>query len=379
MTRLDIHPSLAYADPDLLDTGDLDDPRNGLARVTSDPRLSPVDGFRSWINDGSGRFFPYAPQVEQRQFASNTYPTYPGGGPQLTVDASLRFPQLILRALTDLTYQRFVADRIFMRGSAAQVAGGAAVFQRAETLFPDRGAEEVGIRSEWPRSGWTVPDLFAAAVKQYGLETPIHDLSIRRNQIDVLARAQRKIANALVKFVDATAMATIIADAAVQTTTATATWNNAGAKIITDLANLRGLIQNVDLGYVMDTLIINPAQETSMLIDANVSNILPRESGIAPQATGVTVPIMGLKQIIATNQLTAGTVIALQSGVVGTIADEAPDPRESYVGYNPGAGQANLFVKTYRDDDEDTTIVRGARFPAMWIAEPKSAAVMTGA
>jgi hypothetical protein len=36
-------------------------------------------------------------------------------------------------------------------------------------------------------------------------------------------------------------------------------------------------------------------------------------------------------------------------------------------------------VKVYNNDDIDATIVRGARFPAMWIAEPKAAFVWTGA
>src|SRR4051812_44737647 len=142
----------------------------------------------------------------ERQFAVNSLPTYPGGGPQVTVDSVMQQPNIIARALTDLAYLRFVADRILARGTADQIRGGAAVFQRSGSLFPDRGAETVGVRSQWPRTAWTVPDLFGAAVQKYGLETPITDETRRRNAFDELMRAQRKLANAVVKFIDATCM-----------------------------------------------------------------------------------------------------------------------------------------------------------------------------
>jgi len=351
------------ADPRLFEDFD-----RQLQALTPDAGIGP----RIYRVGPDGRFH------QERQFAVNSLPTYPGGGPQVTVDSAIQNPNIIARALTDLAYQRFVADRVLMRGTSDQVRGGAAVFQRAESLFPDRGAEEVGVRSEWPRSGWTVPDLFAAAVKKYGLEVPISDESVRRNAMDVMARAQRKLANAVVKFVDQVAMTLIETDPAVQTLTAGATWST-GTSIIADLASARNKIQNIDLGYVADTLIINPAQELSMLTNTTLQSILPRES--TPRnatLTGSPVPILGLQQILVTNQITAGTGIVLNSGVVGTIAEEAPDPREGYVGYNPGANQPNIMVKRYREEDRDEWILRAARFPAMWISEPQAAVVISG-
>lgn len=353
-------------------------------------------GMRVWKRLPDGRFYSADPLAEVlgRQFATNTLPGYPGGGPQVTVDTALQMPNIIARALIDLAYQRFVADRILAKGTPDQVRGGAAVFQRSESLFPDRGAEEVGTRSQWPRSGWTVPDLFAAAVKKYGLESPVSDEARRRNAMDELARALRKIANAVVKFVDATAMAAIIADPAVQTATATAQWSNAGAKIILDIASARNLIVNIDFGYEANTLIVNPAQELSLLTDTTIQTVLPRES--TPRnavVTGRPVPILGLDQILVTNQLTAGKVIVTDAGTVGSIADEIPLADEGYFTYdvNSGAGQTGfgppqiplqqppMFAKTYREERADETVVRGARFPAMWIAEPKAAVVISGA
>src|SRR4051794_38924521 len=180
-------------------------------------------------------------------------PTYPGS-PQLTVDALLKRPTLIARALTALTSKRFVADYIFSHGTPDQVAGGAAWYERSENIYPDRGAEEVGVRSEFPRSGWTEA-ILTALVKKYGLEIPISFEAIRRNQIDQIQRALRKLANAVTKFVDTQAMSLLTTDPAIQTAAAAATWTASATTIISDLANARKLIADQDEGYEGDTLI----------------------------------------------------------------------------------------------------------------------------
>lgn len=324
-----------------------------------------------------------------REFVT-TQPTYPGGQVVINVDTALQQPNIIARALTNLAYQRFVADRIFAHGTPDQVRGGAAVFQRAESIFPDRTAAEVGVRARWPRSGWTPGDLFAALVHKWGLEVPIADEVRRRNALDQMARAQRKLANAVVQFVDQQAMSTIVNDPAINTYAAPFIWSNASSDKIKDIATARNAINNVDLGYVADTLVINPAQELQLLIDANVRGALPREVNANNPLgnsiiTGQAVPILGLRQILVTNQIAAGTALLCNAGVVGSIADEEPLPEEGYVSYDAGPSNIaipgqnpRIWVKTYREEGTDETIVRGARFPAMWVAEPKAATYMTG-
>lgn len=325
---------------------------------------------------------------EARQFASDrlfatTQPTYPGGGQLLQVDTALRFPVMISRALTQLVYQRFVADRILARGTSQQIASGAVVFRRSESIFMDRNPEPVGIRSRWPRSGETVGDWFAALAQKRGLEVPISDEAKRRNDTTELAKAQRKLANSIVRDVDQLAMAAILNDPAVQTYTAGGSWGDPATDKIADIANSRSLINNLDMGYIADTLIINPAQELQLMLDKNVRDALPREvTNGNPLAnsilTGRAVPLLGFEQILVTNQLAAGTFIVTSANIVGSIADEQPGSDEGYTGYDPGSGAAPLFVKTYREEGTDESIIRGARFPAIWISEPKSAVVGTG-
>jgi hypothetical protein len=337
-------------------------------------------------------------------------PTYPGS-PQITVDSLLRNPAIIARNLTALASKRFVADKIFTRGTPEQVAGGAMTFQRAENIYPDRSAEEVGIRSEWPRTGWSEA-ILQAAVKQYGLETPIAYLAIRRNQLDQVARAERKLANAVTKFVDAAAMTAITTDAAVNTGAAAAAWSAGATTIISDLATMRKTIADQDEGYAMDTLVLNPAQELFLFTNSDLRGALPREGTNNLLNGGRAVPILGIEQILVTPQLTAGTVLGGMAKVVGTIADERPDGGEGYVSFDvnaqagasggvatanasPGginiAGRtvdpnaaypadfAPVYVKVYNNDGVDDRIVRGARWPAMAILEPKSFYKLTAA
>lgn len=306
--------------------------------------------------------------------------TYPGSGVTITVEALLRQPRLISRALTDLTAQRFVADQIFARGTPDQVAGGAALYQKSESIMPDRAAEEVMPRSGFLRTGWTEA-VFAAMVRKYGLEVPISDEAKRRNQMDVVQRAQRKLANAVVKQIDTLAMSLITTDSAVLTAAASGDWTTAATDIIADLANARKQIYDQNEGYEPDTLVVNPAQELDLITDKDIRDALPREGGGTKPSvtTGKAAPILGFSQILVTPQLAAGTVLVMEAKVSGTIADEQPGTDENYVSYPAGPSFAPIFVKAYREEGTDETIVRAARFPAMWIAEPKSIFKITGA
>lgn len=304
-------------------------------------------------------------------------PTYPGGGPQVTVDTALSRPAFIARAIANLVPTDYVSETVFARGTAQQVAGGSANYNRSETRYMDRDPERVEPRSGFPRAGWTVAQ-FQAAVRKYGLEVPIADESRRRNALDELGRAQIRLANSLVKFVDGVAMALFLADTGVATLAGSGDWTSAGDPI-TDIATARQMIRGAGEGFVGDTLIIKSAQELDLIKNANLRAVLPRE-GDNIVTTGRVVPVLGLRNIVVTDAPTLpdGTAILAQANVVGTIADEAPIAGENYVSYNPGGGFAPVYVKVYREEGADETIVRAARFPAMWIAEPKAAIKITG-
>ena len=301
--------------------------------------------------------------------------------PQITVDALLKNPSVIRRALTGLTQKRFVADKIFMKGSPDQVAGGGARYQRSEAIFFDGTSpgpvEEVGIRSEFPRAGWS-ETLLEAAVKAYGMEFVINDLAVRRNSIDMLARGMIKLGNSIVRFVDTQAMNLITTDANVQTFAAGGDWTTAATDIIFDLNRARMAIETQEEGYVADTIVVNDAQFADLINDVDIRGSLPRESTDSFVQTGVLPNLLGFN-VIRTSRLTAGTVLVMNAGVAGTIADEAPSEGGYSAASTGDPGQAPIYVKQYRDEQHSDTIVRGVRWPAMWLSEPASVVKITGA
>lgn len=307
-------------------------------------------------------------------------PTYPGS-PRLTVDALLKQPRILSRSLTSLTSKRFIADKVLAKGTPEMVAGGSAVYQKSETIYPDQGQttpEQVGVRAEFPRAGWT-EELFTAAVRKFGLEIPITFENVRRNQMDQMARGQKKLANALTKFVDGLMMTMLLTDVDVLTDTASADWSTQGTDIIGDLADWRKQIYDLDEGYEPDTLLLNPAQELDLLMDTDIRNALPRESASSAVQTGVAPLILGINQMLVSPTVTAGTVFLLESKTIGTVADEHPDSREGYSSTPVEGGFSPIWVKIYEETKRDEFVIRVARFPAMWLAEPKAALRATGA
>jgi hypothetical protein len=305
-------------------------------------------------------------------------PTYPGSA-EMTVDALLKRPQVILRSLTDLVNKRFIADKIFTRGSSDQVAGGLALYQRSESIFPDRDVEEVGVRAEFPMTGWS-EQLMSAFVHKYGLEVPISFEARRRNQLDIVPRAQRKLANALVRFVDTLAMTLLSTDTDIQnyTSSSLGSWGTAG-NAVKDIANMIKLISDQDEGYEADTLIVNPTQNLQLLLDSDLRGLLPRETPSSQIQTGRVAPLLGLDQILVSPRVPASTVYVMQAKVGGTIADEVPEASEGYSSFAPGDGFAPIYMKVRMKEDTDEWRVRVARFPAMWISEPKSIVKITDA
>ncbi len=304
-------------------------------------------------------------------------PTYPQGGPSVTMYPLLKQPRLLARRLSDLGWNRYIADHIFARGSSDSVAGGGARFQRSEAIFPDRDPLEVATRAEFPRAGWT-EDVREAFVHQYGLEIPINGLSIRRNQIDQLDRALIKLSNAIVRFVDNVMVDTFLTDSVVQAKKITgADWATDG-RAFTDLAVAMKQIREENEGYNPDFLIIHEDQHLDLMTDQLLQASMPRESQVNPTMTGMVAPFFGLRSIYLTSDAKlAGKAIVGQTNMVGTIADEAVDPAEGYSSYQPQVGPP-IHTKVYPEVHSDDWIVRGARWPAMWIAEPGACRLLEG-
>jgi hypothetical protein len=304
-------------------------------------------------------------------------PTY-ANSPTLTVAALLKQPTRISRDLVNLAYKRLIADRLFVRGSAEQVAGGALVYQEAESIYMDRDPEEIAERADWPRTGWTEA-VKTQPVRQYGFEAPISNLAIRRNQMDQVVRAERKLANSLVRFVDSKAMAFLEAGAGTSQGSG-AVWTTAGTDIILEVGKAQESIEIQDNGYdgfSGATLVLHTNMRDALLNNTALRAALPRETNDSQIRTGMMAPFLGLREILFTPQITATVALLIDTGVAGTIADEPPDPKEGFAAYNPGPGFAPIYVKVYEEPQPKNQIIAAGRWPAMAITDPKAIVKIT--
>jgi hypothetical protein len=305
-------------------------------------------------------------------------PTLPGGGPALTVEVLLKNPAVIARALTNLTHKRFLADRVLAHGSPESVAGGAVKYQRSESIFPDDSAETMAPRTAFRRTGWSEAVLTADVV-QYGLEIPINKLSVRRNQRDQLQRGLIKLANGMVRDVDSDFVTTLTTDPDRITFAASADWSTPSTDIIADIAEAKRLVSNEEEGYELTTMIVHDDQAKDLLVDAEIREAMPRENASNPAMTGRPAPMLGLEEILVSNTVPAGEIILLHRGVTGTITDETPDASEGYSSFVPSPEHNPIYTRTYVEEHTDDWIIRAARWPVMYVAEPKSIVHITSA
>lgn len=311
-------------------------------------------------------------------------PTYPGASPSINVQALLKQPQRISRDLASLVYQKLITPSLFVKGSPEQVAGGAMQFQQAESIFLDVApgdVEEIATRGDWPRAGWTEA-LKTAAVKQYGLEVPISNLAIRRNQIDQFSRAMRKLANNIVRFVDTQALALLVdTTQGINTQASVAAWSIAGTDIIAEIAKAQEAIETANNGYAgFDgaILVLHTTKRKDLLNNTVLRNALPREDSSGQIHSGMMAPFLGLRDIKFTSAITTTQALVLDPTIAATIAYEEADPAEGFSSFDPGNNFAPIHTKVYDEHRPKDKIVAGGIWPAMGMTDPKAIALITG-
>lgn len=299
-------------------------------------------------------------------------------GLTLTVDSTLKQPVRLSRELTALTNKRLVSRRLFLRGPAA--ASGAVEYERAQGIYMDRDAETIAERAAWPRTGYS-EDIRTALVKQYGLEFPVSNLSIRRNRLDVLRRGQIKLANTLAKVIDTAAMSVLETDTDITTQAASALWTTAGTDIIADVGKAEENIETQDLGYDgFDgaTLVLHTNMRDALLNNTVLRAALPRETSDGQIRTGQMAPFLGLREIIFTPRITSTIALLIDTNVAGTVMDEVPDPQEGWSTFNPDPSVDPVYVMVYDDKETKDKIVASGRWPVFFLTDPKAVIKITG-
>lgn len=298
--------------------------------------------------------------------APNVYPppVPTVNGQAITVDAFLQDPLRVWKVISDLTLQRFVADMIYAPGGTA--TGGAVIFDQVLTnnLYMDRDVQAIAPGSEFPilTDDQEVP-LVARTVKWGGAAVITYE-ERDRDRRDVLRRELTKLRNTIVRKVDSVAVATLRA-APIQTVNASASWAGGSASsghIFEDIMTGLTVIDKLDMGYRLDTALISPTTELSLITNGNLRDAIWKSRGAvaSPLASARLEGLLGLTYYV-TNRVSDNEVILLPSQQAGSISDEKP-----------------LYTRVVDQPERERILVMGARLTVPYVTDPLSVVRITG-
>lgn len=282
-------------------------------------------------------------------------------GQLVTASVFLQSPPRVQKAITDFTVERFIMDKVFSRGP--QATGGAVIYDQVlgTYFFLDRDIQEIRPGSRFPilAGGEQLPSV--AAVRKLGGEVMLTDEVIRRDNRNLVQREMIRLGNNVVRYVDASAIAALNA-APILTGTVGTGWNQVGSDPLADIAKFAELIYGPDLGYVPDTILMNPTTHSAAVANTSLRTALPREN------LGDNNPIFGGRlnmleglNFYLTNRVPVGTIYILAAGMIGSYSEEVPE-----------------YYKTIYEPREETWYIHGARITVPYVTDPLACIKVTG-
>jgi hypothetical protein len=207
---------------------------------------------------------------------SYTYPVARPSGTLTTAQIHLLLsnPRVIAKRIGLLTDQRFISD--FLLGGRLEAKGGGIFYETGEQIFAADSAEAIEPLAEYPLTVLTRGELVAAKTGKIGLGTEISDENISRLGQSIVDRALLRLANQVIKDVDAIAMAVIASK--VTSTIASAAWTSIGA-IVTSLLAAKANREDLAMGIDADTIALTGAQYAKVMGLFATAGVLPREDG----------------------------------------------------------------------------------------------------
>lgn len=276
----------------------------------------------------------------------------------MTVDLALQQPTRITRMISDLTLQRFFADRVFASGGG--VTGGAVVYDpvAANDLYAGRDVGRVSSGGEFSVLTFQRRAPQVATVEKWGGKVYVTDEARDRNNTSEFTRSMRQMANTIVRKINQRAVEVL--DAAVTANSRTASGHSWSAVVVggssqsaanlwpaRDFGAAQLQAEQEELGIVYDLWIINP---TEMLSLATV---------YGPYLAQVLVS-MGI-DLYVTNRVAAGTAYVVAQNMVGEMRIEKP-----------------LSTETWRDSGRQISWVQSDVRPLFFVDNPFAVLKFTG-
>jgi len=302
--------------------------------------------------------------------------SYPAAAPTLsgdllTISRFLQNPAFIQRRLRDYKDLRFVSDQILTQRFRSQ--GGAVLYEQSEPFVSDRTVEAVNPGAEYPMANLPTGTAAVAAIVKWGQKVRLTDEEILRNQYGgaALDRSLQKVVNSIIKQVDAVAMSAVQSGLA---DTATAgSWDNATVASRKPLEDILVAIQTIEdrnLGYKPDTLVVSTKAYTYLMLNDAIAQLRKRETSDNPVYTGMIETIANLR-VVKTPALTT-TALVVDSAALGGMADETAGA--------PGYAVADLAVevKAIRLESNDAWDLQGRRKTVPVVQETGAGQEITG-
>lgn len=294
-------------------------------------------------------------------------PAYPAGVPTVsgrtvTIDWLTESPKRVTRVLANLLLQRFIVDQIF--APAGDVSSGSVIYDQltSNDLYAERDVQAIEPGGTHPVITFAGPVPLTAQSEKFGGKFPVFDEARRRNRTGQVIRALTQLANTIARKTQQRALFELSAAITANSRTAVGTSWSAGAALlqanrapnilpIADLTKVEQLNETVELGYVYNTMIVNPVDWRNFRMaaggDAAAARELLRDSGIT--------------NVWKTNRKTVGSVYWLAARQVGEL------------GFERG-----LFTETWRDEDHETDWYKSNILPVVYVTDPLAILETTG-
>jgi len=243
----------------------------------------------------------------------------------LTIDFFLQNPTRINRTVADLVMKNFFLDKVFETGG--DVTGGAVLYDQASVIdvYTDRDVERIQPGSEFPIvTGSRIAPL-VAQVEKFGAKFSVTDEAKRRNDAGRVPNQMRRMSNTLVRKMQQRGISELEAavSAFSRTQAAGVTWKASAEEAMLNRVALKSPMavilkamegmENLEMGYSFDTLIVNPA-------DAYLLRAFYGEQAKAFSALGD----VGITNLIVTPRKAAKSAFLTAGKQVGQMRLEEP-------------------------------------------------------
>lgn len=287
-------------------------------------------------------------------------------GQDITVEAFLRQPDLVLHRMAEISEKGFIVDALLQEGYDAST--GQVAYTRSESIYMASDPEEIPEFGEYPVVPPTDLQRLTEIARKYGLMTPLSEEAVKHSIFPEVEKALVKLKNTIIRYLDGVFLGRLRDDAGILTRAATGAWAYNTATIGLDIEFSRADIRNVNEGYEADTLVINTAKLPAL--SANTTIGTAYNGNMADQNpifTGQVGSLWGLDIMHTPNLVNAdGTpatyALLLQRKMAGGIAEEEP-----------------LAAKTLPFNEwNDTVWLKGRRKAATFLTDPKAINKITG-